>query len=463
MNRRKTRKQTIEDIETLRLGRFAQPDMTYCILDEITDVLVNPRKGWTIHYYDNSISNYGDRLGNDDLADFPGFTDVYLRLAWSYLEPEEGRFNWEIIDRPIQRWTALGKSISFRISCCESAPGVGTPDWVRRAGAKGYSFGDGGRNWEPDYGDPVFLAKLENFLKVFAERYDDQPYISYIDIGSVGIWGEWHSPTQKKFPAEMLRKHIDLHAAYFKQSQLIMQYGASDAAALYALKKANAGLRSDSIGVRSYFIEFGGYWKIELFDKFWRTRPTVVEPEHYRNWRNDKVNSWQNGSTIANALKEHHATWLTVHHWPREWLNDGNAELARQLANQIGYWFFLKTVVYPKTVKAGDEILVQMNWENRGVAPIYKNYPVAISFKSVETGKEVFRIPHPSSDSRRWMPGKTTVNNLAWMIPDDAPKGEYILRFGLVESVDDPTAKIRLGVKGVEDDLFYKTGLIRVE
>jgi hypothetical protein len=153
---------------------------------------------------------------------------------------------------------------------------------------------------------------------------------------------------------------------------------------------------------------------------------------------------------------------LTIHHWPREWYNE-NRELAASLVNQMGYWFFLKSVLYPKVVKPGEEIAVQMSWENRGVAPIYKNYPVAISFKSKESGREVFRISHPTSDSRRWMPGKTTSNNLKWIIPGNIPAGEYILRFGLVDNMENMSAIIKLGVEGAEDDLFYKMGEIKVE
>ena len=33
---------------------------------------------------------------------------IYLRLAWSYLEPEEGRYNWKVIDEVIEKWTDLG-------------------------------------------------------------------------------------------------------------------------------------------------------------------------------------------------------------------------------------------------------------------------------------------------------------------------------------------------------------------
>ena len=57
--------------------------------------LVNPGMGWVLHFYDNSLSNYGTKLApSDTVDDFPGLSVVYLRLAWSYLEPEEGKFDW---------------------------------------------------------------------------------------------------------------------------------------------------------------------------------------------------------------------------------------------------------------------------------------------------------------------------------------------------------------------------------
>lgn len=98
--------QPLEDIESVQLGLFARPGMKWINFDENLEPLSNPHKGWAIHYYDNSLVHYGSRLADDDLADFPGFNTVYLRLAWAYLEPEEGRFAWNIIDEPISRWVA---------------------------------------------------------------------------------------------------------------------------------------------------------------------------------------------------------------------------------------------------------------------------------------------------------------------------------------------------------------------
>ena len=46
---------------------------------------------------------------------------LYIRLAWAYLEPKEGQFDWAVIDRIIEKWTAHGLGIAFRISCKETS------------------------------------------------------------------------------------------------------------------------------------------------------------------------------------------------------------------------------------------------------------------------------------------------------------------------------------------------------
>ncbi len=106
--------------------------------------LSNPGMGWVLHYYDNQPENYGSRLApSDTLDDWPGLTVIYLRIPWSYMEPEEGRFNWSVLDTPAQRWLAKGKQVAFRITASESWTRWATPRWVHDAGAKGYDFRPG--------------------------------------------------------------------------------------------------------------------------------------------------------------------------------------------------------------------------------------------------------------------------------------------------------------------------------
>ena len=77
--------------------------------------LVNPGMGWVLHHYDNTLRKYGAHLEpSDKVDDFPGGNVVYLPLAWSHIEPEEGKFNWSVVDTPAQRWIAKGKQVAFR-------------------------------------------------------------------------------------------------------------------------------------------------------------------------------------------------------------------------------------------------------------------------------------------------------------------------------------------------------------
>ncbi|MDO4571579.1 MAG: beta-galactosidase [Planctomycetia bacterium] len=107
-------------------------------------VLLNPQMGWTMHFYSNVPRNYGSDLEpSDSLEWFEGCTTVYLRIPWAYLEPEEGKFNWALLDTPAQRWIAAGKKVAFRFTTSESWLEYATPKWVFDAGAKGlrYTFG----------------------------------------------------------------------------------------------------------------------------------------------------------------------------------------------------------------------------------------------------------------------------------------------------------------------------------
>ena len=112
-------------------------------------------------------------------------------------------------------------SIAFRFTCCESLDALrharsGCRTRARRGTTSppGKGVDREGPFWEPDYDDPVFLEKLDRFLAAAAARYDGNPEVAFIDVGSFGVWGEGHTfaSTQLKYPAEVVKKHIDLHA-----------------------------------------------------------------------------------------------------------------------------------------------------------------------------------------------------------------------------------------------------------
>ena len=187
------------------------------------EALINPGMGFMCYHMAGRMWAYGAPIPPGDTLDwFPGTSTVYFRLLWSELEPEEGQYRWDMIDRVAQNWIAKGKKIAFRVICCNHTANA-CPDYVRAAGAKGIWFRyanhgagkDFPERWEPVYDDPVFLEKYSAFLKAFADRYDGDPNVAFVDVGSFGMYGEGHtgstSKLGKKETDRITRLHLKLH------------------------------------------------------------------------------------------------------------------------------------------------------------------------------------------------------------------------------------------------------------
>ena len=187
--------------------------------------------GWVYHYFDNSLEQYnawwvGGGWGTiaQQLDQFPGLTTIYLRLGWSYLEPSEGNFNWALLDNVINDYAARGYRVAFRFTCFESHADQAwaTPQWVQSAGAifRPMDWGGGVVTYEPDYTDPVFLGKLQNFLSAAAIKYDGNPNVDFIDVGTVGVWGEGNASLTRSYDFDDLTPIIDMHAQTFPHTLL---------------------------------------------------------------------------------------------------------------------------------------------------------------------------------------------------------------------------------------------------
>ena len=462
-------------------GRGGYKTRTLYNLEKYWDssvVCSNPHKGWEFHFFDNGITRYQDRLKPGDyLEDFPGLRTIYLRLAWSYLEPEEGKFNWELIDTVINRWTAKGYNISFRITCKETHYMVfATPEWVMKAGAKGtFREETKNKNWEPDYGDPVFLEKLENFHKAFAARYASKDWLEYIDIGSIGEWGEGHTAYSgwHDVPVEVVRKHIEMHRRCYPDEVLIISDDylgqrdaddGSDIAILNICMKNRIGFRDDSSCVHWYTILGFGYSNIrspEIFDMVWDKIPVVLEADHYNSIK--KYNLWDEGRRFEKGIEETHASIIGFHHWPREWLSE-NQSLARKLANRCGYWYFPKYAVLPDTLRRNsDNNYLKMTWENHGVAPAYHRYDLRLQFQNRETGKVVI-ISLTESDNRKWMPGRIVGEYYRLNPGSSLQPGRYDIRVGLFDGCTGKDIPVMLALNNSRRNAegYYKMGEIIV-
>ncbi|HEY3324387.1 MAG TPA: DUF4832 domain-containing protein [Planctomycetota bacterium] len=360
--------------------------------------LVNPDMGWTMHFYSNVPTNYGSKLEpSDTLDDFPGLSTVYLRVPWAMVEPEEGQFNWALLDTPAQRWIAKGKRAAFRITCSENWTENATPDWVRKAGAKvvNYTWPKGpdpnGKNWDPVFDDPIFLEKLDHFLAAMSARYNGNPNIAFIDIGTFGMWGEGHTFGSSRIPEDkadpIVRKHIDLHAKHFPATLLCIsddvvgpqKPGRHFPLLDYAISKG-VSLRDDSICVQP---PPHSWYHSEMAQEFWPKFPVILEHEHYGSSKQRKA--WGDGSLLLKSVEDYHAAYMSIHWWPREELEENRAIIDR-INQRMGYRLVPREITWPKKIASGKRFTVTSKWSNAGVAPCYPGGFMALTLKDARAG-----------------------------------------------------------------------------
>ena len=161
-----------------------------------------------------------------------GATLRYLGLTWRQLEPEEGAYAWEAIEQTchLAELRARGVHLVLRISCDE--PGdeahLDIPDWLYEQTGTGRWYDIAyGKGYAPDYTDPVFFAAHERLLRAVGERLGADGFVSYVELGSLGHWGEWHVKSGEGLPSmpdEAVRdRYAALYREAFPQAALLMR------------------------------------------------------------------------------------------------------------------------------------------------------------------------------------------------------------------------------------------------
>ncbi len=428
-------------------------------------VLDNPHKGWYHHFYANSLNNYGGP--GQDVSVIPNLEYLYLRLAWSFFEPRENQYDWSIIDEVVEEYVPQG----YRIALCittketgieswgvvgEEVDGVNyaTPKWVRDAGAKGMEVVNWDqRHWEPDFSDSIFLDKLADFHSAMAERYDGQPYLEYVDLCSIGDWGEGHTGFSSDIrPSDtMVMAHARIYDSCYKVTPLCVNddyiYWRKSDAEAEALKTHFEEMGywfADWSMMVEWWMKEGSpdTWGIhhpELFGENYPERPVIIECHHYKDligqgiWCSPEGNGCApyGAPWLLKDIELMHASYISFQGWPETYMAD-NPAFARHVANRVGYWYFVDSFHVKGSLMPGDTLRVQVNWLNRGVAPAYHPYGMDLSLK----GEEVVRLELEDAGNMEWMPGENHSEIYSLLVPEDFPVGPCDLKLRMWDKGD---------------------------
>jgi hypothetical protein len=190
---------------------IAQSEIVVVRPKGISDVLVNPGMGIT------TFQRFNGQATNPPLKwyevgpvaklpqaatkpDFPDTSISYCRWYWNVLEPEPGKFQWQIVDLALEEARAHGQTLAIRLMPYSDQDPL--PAWYRVSGARraNKSTDKDGGIWHPDFSDPLFLKHWGELVAEAGKRYDGNPYLDSVDISSVGYWGEGWSVYMPAFP-----------------------------------------------------------------------------------------------------------------------------------------------------------------------------------------------------------------------------------------------------------------------
>ena len=319
---------------------------------------------------------------------------LYMDITWAELEPEEGVYNWASIDEEnqISRWRKEGKHLVFRFVC--DIPGeeahMDIPEWLYEKSGKAGKWYDGeyGKGFALDYNNPTIISCHEQAVKALGEHFGQDGLISYVELGSLGHWGEWHvnySEGIQRIPREAVRdKYILPWTEAFPDARILMRRPFASA------EKYGFGLYNDMTGqpeaTQSWFdwINNGGEYDqtgeknvIVPMKDFWKTAPSGGE---FTSSLSMEEMLDTNLSGTVEMIREAHTTFLGPK-IPDENYVDGYKEVLKNM----GYRLWVSMAELKNTAKGSR---LKLTWENSGVAPMYKEWPVYVYIED-ESGKLV--------------------------------------------------------------------------
>jgi len=449
----------------------AQTDSVVIRPKEIDGVLVNPGMGiQTFQRFHGQAINPGVQWSEEGPTaklptagtkpDFPDSSIAYCRWFWQTLEPEQGKVRWEIIDQALEEARTHGQTLAIRLMPYD--PKHPLPEWYRTSGARraNQPSDKDGDIWQPDFSDPLYLEYWGALVAAAGARYDGHPYLESVDISSVGYWGEGWSRYMPAFVHQKVL--IDIWREAFQRTPLLMNFDEEKALAYGA--QQGAGWRLDCWGdmrgrvwegrtsVRSHMLDFYPQQIVRAgIQDVWQRSPVSLEtcwvPAYW------KQQGYDLDYILAQALRWHVSSVnIKSTAIPAEWKKP-----FEEFQKKMGYRLVLRRLEYPKTVKPGQMMPMHMWWLNAGVAPVYREYWLAVELRSA-SGSAIIKLP---VDVRKWLPGDAVFDGTVY-VPETLKPGEFRFRTALLDPRTEQPA-IRLAIEGRQSDGWYDLGAITIE
>jgi hypothetical protein len=456
---------------------------------ETGDVLTNPGIGFTtfqrfngdktnegVGWTEGKPIEYQKFEGNLVTPDQPMSSIAYFRVYWKYLEPEIGKYKWEMLDKALKTAHERHQTLMLRVAPYGSGEKINddtdVPSWYREKIGDKIEWLPEGAGWKADAEDPRYAFYFGNLISELGKRYDGHPDFESVDLSIVGFWGEGRG---SEILADKTREAlVKAYTDNFKKTPLVMLL-TDKKTNEYGLSLANVGWRVDCIGDLGFWAEDKDKpgWT-HMYDAYpqgiinfgmkdaWKKAPVSLEVcGTIKSWKGkrDSCEYCQGYSIeqvnyiIDETLKWHISSFNAKSSGvPEEW-----RPLIDRWLRKMGYRFVLRSFSYPEFVTPGEGLNFKSWWDNKGVAPIYKKFLLAIRLTNDKRSEVIIT----DADINSWFPGDNLYDD-AIFVPRDMPAGIYQLQIGIVDR-QSHEPKVNLAIKGRDTDGWYPVGKIEIK
>ena len=328
-------------------------------------------------------------------------TLVYVEVLWRDFEPEEGVYDFEAINQKsnVDLWRSQGKHGVLRFICDipTDEQHKDIPDWLfEKIGGDGMLYkASHHMGFSPNYANSLFIAYHKKAIEKLAEYANRDTFISYVQFGSLGHYGEWHvvyaDDPYKMPPSDIREQYVRHYVDSFKNVKFLMRRPFNHA------EKFGFGLFDDMAGHKEAteewlsWIQNGGDYNGEK--KALSPMPDAWKKAPIGGEFNSAVSfDWMlrfNIDQTLDLLKRSHTTFLGPK-TPFNLSEDCNSGIDAVLKT-IGYRISISEAAI-SPIRSNQNIRVKLNWVNNGIAPLYWDWPVHLYMLS-ETGDIISKTP----------------------------------------------------------------------
>jgi hypothetical protein len=188
----------------------------------------------------------------------------------------------------------------------------------------------------------------------------------------------------------------------------------------------------------------------------------ILEHDHYGSSK--ARGAWGDGALLLTAVEDYHASYMSIHWWPRVELEENRA-LIDHINRRLGYRLQLRQISWPHNAVIGRPLAVRSVWADAGVAPCYPGGFVTLTIKD-DDGGIVSVLVDEQLNVRDLVPGPAgaaplQTNECQFVIGQVAPvtkPGRYQVFVSVGQR--DGTPRIALPLTGADGQRRYRLGSI---